>query len=221
MSRWGSIAVSALALGLLDGCGPVFRTADRVQTALVKAEWAMMPNRLEYSVYQPSHRIALSTSEVLKAELAEFKIRKIELTRDSNFDTPEGKPPELGSFEIPKGHSACWFEGLPDSKAPMLVNCRLVSFSGKSKAGEKVDGEVRLEVHGSDQSTVVSVQVGGRGDATRTKQLIDRITERVQNPSTSPGSPEESAALKALFDLGPKSKVDFSASTGEITIKAD
>ena len=51
--------------------------------------------------------------------------------------------------------------------------------------------------------------------------LIDRITERVRNPSTRPGSPEEAAALKAAFVPGPKGKVDFSEATGEITIRMD
>ena len=184
-----------------------------------KVESALMPNRLDYTVYQPSHRVALATSEVLKAELAEVKIRKVELTRDRNFDTPEGKTPEPGSVVIPDDHPACWLEGLPNSKGPMLVNCQLVAFEGKTKDGRKVDVAVRLEIVGSDQRTVVSVQVGGQGDASGSKDLIDKIAERVQNPSTRPGSPEERAALKAAFDPGRRADIDFSEATGEITIR--
>ena len=148
-----------------------------------------MPNRLDYTVYQPSHRVALATSEVLKAELAEVKIRSVELTQDKHFDTPEGKTPEPGSVAIPDDSSACWLEGLPISKGPILVNCHLVAFAGKTKDGQKVDAAVRLEIVGSDQRTVVSVQVGGHGDARGSKDLIDKISERVQNPRPAPARP--------------------------------
>jgi hypothetical protein len=219
MFRRCTLAVAGLALGLLVGCGPVIRTSWKIDAARVKAEWALMPNRLDYTVYQPSHRVALATFETLKAELAEVKIRNVELTVDKNYDTSEGKPPVMGEFEIPKDHPAFWFEGLPDTKAPTLVNCWKVAFSGKTKEGQKVEAQVRLEIVGSDRRTVVSVQVGSRGDATGSKNLIDRISERIQNPSTRPGSPEESAALKAAFDPGPKGMIDVSEETGEITIK--
>ena len=221
MFRRCLLAVAGLALGLVAGCGPVFRTAWKVERAMGKVEATLMPNRLDYTVYQPSHRVALATSEVLKAELAEVKIRNVELTVDKHFDTPEGKTPAPGSVVIPDGHAACWLEGLPISKSPILVNCRLVAFAGKTEDGQRVDAEVRLEIVGSDQRTVVSVQVGGHGDAMGSKNLIDKISDRVQNPSTRPGSLEERAALKAAFDPGPKGDVDFSAATGEITIRMD
>jgi hypothetical protein len=214
-------ALAGLALGLVAGCGPVVRTAQRIESARVKLEWAMLPNRLDYTVYQPSHRVALATSEALKAELAEVKIRKIELTQDRHFDTPEGKTPVPGSVKIPDDSSVCWLEGLPNSASPILVNCHLVTFAGKTKDGQRVDAAVRLEIVGSDQRTVVSVQVGGHGDARGSKALIDKISERVQNPSTRPGSPEERTALKAAFDPGPRGDIDYSAATGEITIRTD
>ena len=209
MFRRCLLAVAGLALGLVAGCGPIFRTAWKVERAMGKVEAAWMPNRLDYTVYQPSHRVALATSEALKAELAEVKIRNVELTQDKNFDTPEGKTPVPGSVVIPDGYSACWLEELPTSKGPILVNCRLVAFAGKTKDGQRVDALVRLEIIGSDQRTVVSVQVGGRGDARGSKDLIDKISERVQNPSTRPGSPEERAALKAAFDPGAEGRHRF------------
>ena len=153
--------------------------------------------------------------------MAEVKIRKVELTRDRNFDTPDGKSPEPGTFTLPRDHPACWLDGLPDSKGPTLVNCRSVAFSGKTKDGQRVDVTIRLELIASDQRTAGTVQVGGHGDASRSRALIDKISERVQNPSTRPGSPEERAALKAAFDPGSKGAVDSSAETGEITIKMD
>jgi hypothetical protein len=125
----------------------------------------------------------------------------------------------MGEVVIPNDHPAFWLEGLPNTKGPMLVNCWRVGFTGKTKDGQKVDAQVRLEVVAKDRRTVVSVQVGGRGDATGSKLLIDRISERVLNPSVRPGSPEERDALKAAFDPGPKGEVDYSEESGEITIK--
>ncbi len=213
-----AVAGLALALGPAEGCGPVLRTAMKVERVMQRAELAWMPNRLDYTVYQPSHRVALATSEVLKAELAEAKIVDEELTEDKHFDTPEGKTPEPGDVKIPDDYPAFWLDGLVDNR-PMIVNCRLVSFAGKTKDGQKVDALVRLEIIGSDRRTVVSVQVGSHGDPKPTKVLIDKISDRVQNPSTRPGSPEERAALKAAFDPGPKADVDLFATTGDIKIR--
>ena len=221
MFRRCLLAIAGLALGLVAGCGPVLRTAWKAERAIGKVEAAWMPNRLDYTIYQPSHRVALATFEALKAELAEVKIRKVELTQDKHFDLPDGKPPAPGSVVIPNDYPACWLEGLPIFNSPTLVNCRHVVFAGKTKDGQKVDALVRLEVVGSDQRTVVSVQVGGHGDATGSKNLIGKISERVLNPLTGPGSPEERAALKAAFDPGSKGEVDFSAATGDISIKMD
>ncbi len=212
-------AAVGLALGLAAGCGPFIRTSWKLERAIGKAEVALSPNRVDFTVYQPSHRVALATSEALHAELAEVKIVKVELIRDRNFDTPAGNPPELGSVIVPIDHPACWLEGLPNSKGPTLVNCQLVEFSGKTRDGQKVEVAIRLELVASDQRTVGTVQVGGHGDSRGSRALIDKISERVQNPSTRPGSPEERTALKVAFDPGPKGKIDFSAETGEITIK--
>jgi hypothetical protein len=221
MDRRCLLALAGLALGPVAGCGPVFRSKWKIERAVARVESALMPNRLDYTVYQPSHRVALATSETLKAELAEVKIRNVVLTQDKHFDTPEGKAPAPGSVKIPDDYPACWLEGLPISQGPILVNCRIVEFAGKTKDGQRVDAEVRLEIVGSDVRTVVSVQVGGRGDSSRSKDLIDKISDRVQSPSTRPGSPEERAALKAAFVPGPKADVDFSPETGEITIRMD
>ncbi len=221
MFRRCVLAVAGLTLGLLAGCGPVLRSAERIETALLKVEAAWMPNRLDCMIYHPSHRVALATAEVLKVELAEVKIRSVELTRDKNYDTPEGKTPAPDSVVIPSDYQAFWLECLPVSRSPILVNCRLVKFEGKAPDGQKVEAVVRLEVVGSDQRTVVSVQAGGHGDNRGSHYLLARINERMQNPSTRPGSPEERAALKAAFDPGPKGNVDYSAETGEITIRME
>ncbi len=197
-----AVAGLPLALALSAGCGPVFRTAQKVDAVLGKAELAWMPNRLEYTVYQPSHRVALATFETLKAELAEVKVGDFELSRDNRYNTPEGKMPKPGDVRIPVEYPAFWMDGL-DAAGSVLVNCRSVDFSGKTKDGEAVVASVRLEIVGSDQRTVVSVQVGRRGDPKATKDLIGKISERVHEPKLKPGSPEEQASLNIVFGHRP------------------
>ena len=49
---------------------------------------------------------------MLKAELAEVKVLDIELTRDDQFDKPDGKMPKPGDVKIPDDYPAFWFDGL-------------------------------------------------------------------------------------------------------------
>ena len=220
MFRRSLLTVAGLAIGLVAGCGPIYRLALVSQPVLAKAELAMMPNRLDYTVYQPSHRVALATYEVLKAELAEVKVGEIELTQDEHFNTPEGKTPKPGEVNIPDDYPGFWMDGLlATDDRPMIVNCRSCKFDGKTKDGQRVDALVRLEIMGSDQRTVVSVQVGHRGDQKATKALIDKISLKVQEPTRKPGSPEERTALKEALGLGPKDHLDLDATTGDITIR--
>jgi hypothetical protein len=197
-----TVAGLALAPALSAGCGPILRTAVKVDAVLQKAELAWMPNRLNYTVYQPSQRVALATMDLLKEELAEVKVLDIEVSRDDRYNTPEGKMPKPGEVRIPDEYPAFWMDGL-DSDGPVLVNCRSVDFEGKTKAGEAVEVSVRLEIMGPDQRTVVSVQVGRRGDPKATKELIDKISERVHAPKLQPGSPEEQASLNIVFGHRP------------------
>lgn len=221
MDRRCLLALAGPALVVVAGCGPVVRSAWKVERAAQRVETALTPNRVDDMVYQPSHRVALATLEALRAELAEVKVRRVELTRDRHYDTPEGKPPAPGTVAIPGDAAVCWLDGLPDAAGPALVNCQLVAFAGKTKDGQKVDATVRLEVVGSDQRTVVSVQVGGRGDATGSRSLMDRIAAQLRSPATRPGSPEERAALRAAFIPASKGNVADSAASGEITITMD
>jgi hypothetical protein len=220
MFRRSLLAVAGLALALgWMGCGPVFRTAMKVERVMQRAELAWMPNRLDYTVYQPSHRVALATLDVLKAELTEVKVHNIELTQDKHFDTPEGKTPKPGDVKIPDDYQGFWMDGLIAGDPPMVVNLRSCDFVGKTRDGQRVDAVVQLEIVGSDQRTVVSVQVGRHGDPKPTKALIDKVSQKIQQPSTRPGSPEEIAALKDAFGRGLKDDLDLIATTGEIKIK--
>jgi hypothetical protein len=193
-----AVAGLSLSLALSAGCGPILRSAEKVDVVLRKAEMALMPNRLEYTVYQPSHRVALATLDVLKAELAKVEIHDIELSQDNHFNPPDGKKPGPGDVRIPDDYPAFWIDGLSPI-GPVLVNCRSVDFEGQTKDGMAVVASVRLEIVATDQRTVVSVQVGRRGDTKPTEALIDKISAKVLEPTYKPGSPEERAALNAAF----------------------
>lgn len=214
-----SVVLAGLTLGLVVGCGPVIRTKWKVERGLARAETALTPNKLDYTVYQPTHRVALATWETLKADLAEARVVRVELTRDHHFDTSEGKTPAPEAVTIPPGHHACWVESPALAKEPILANCQLVSFEGKTKDGQAVEVEVRLEIVGSDQRTVAGVQVGGRGDSSNSRLLIARISERLVNLAPRPNSPEERAAVRTMFDLGPKARVEAPPGKDEITIQ--
>lgn len=215
---WLAVAGLAFALALSAGCGPIFRSAQTVDLAVRKAELALMPNRLEYTVYQPSHRVALATLDVLKAELAEVEVHDIELSQDGNFNPPDGKKLEPGDVKIPDDYPAFWVDGL-SSTGPVLVNCRSIDFEGQTRDGKAVVASVRLEIVGSDQRTVVGAQVGRRGDTKPTKDLIDKIAERIQNPGSAPGSAEERAALNAAFAPRPGKDDKKFLADGDIRIK--
>jgi hypothetical protein len=215
-----AVAGLAMALGLAAGCGPIFRSTQKVEAALQKAELALMPNRLDYTVYQPPHRVALATYEVIKAEFVEVKVRDIDLTLDDHFNTPDGKMPKPGEAKIPDDYPACWLDGL-NPTGPVIVNFRSCEFEGKTKDGQWVEAVVRLEIMGSDMRSVVSAQVGRMGDQKATKSLIDKICIRIREPRTKPGSPEELTALNDAFAPKPgkdeKKLVD--AKAGEYQVR--
>ena len=212
MIRKCCFALAGLALALAAGCGSLMIGAMQGQPV-----W--LTHRLDWTVYQPSHRVALATYEALKAELDEVKVVDIELTQDDHFNPPGGGMPRLGDLKIPDDYPAFWADGL-NPNGPVLVNCRSCDFAGKTKDGRKVEAVVRLEIMGSDQRTVVSVQVGRKRDDKASKALIDKISERVHNqPILKPGSPEERAALNKAFGPGPgKDMPKFDASVKEYRI---
>jgi hypothetical protein len=178
-----------------------------------------LTHRLDWTVYQPSHRVALATYEALKGELAEVKVLNVELTQDDHFNPPGGGMPKPGDVKIPEDYPAFWADWL-NPKGPVIVNCRYCDFEGKTKDGRKVEAVVRLEIMGSDQRTVVSVQVGRKRDDKATKVLIDKISDRVHNqPILKPGSPEERTALKDAFGPRPGEEEPKALASGEYRIR--
>lgn len=211
MIRRCLLALGVLALALGAGCGSLM-------IAAMEGEPVWLRHRLDWTVFQPSHRVAIATLEVLKTELAEVKIVADELTRDDHFNTPDGKTPKPGEIKIPDDYPAFWLDGVEDH--PVIVNCRLAVFEGKTKDGQKVDAVVRLEIVGkTEEHTVVSVQVGHWGDEKSnkaTKALIDKISEKVLQPSYVPGSPAERNVLNAAFEPRPGTDDKKILAAGEV-----
>ena len=213
MGRRCVLGAAGLALALaLAGCGTMMLAA--------KGEPIWLRHRLDWTVYQPSHRVALATYEVLKEELATVKILDEELSQDDRFNTADGKTPKPGDIKIPDDYPAFWIDSFIPGNKPLIVNCRYLYLEGKTKDGKRVDALVRLEIVGtSEQHTVVSLQVGRKGDEKLTKALIDKISGRVQGPQSPPGSAEERAALTAAFGVMPDADWDVDSTTGLIRKK--
>lgn len=206
-----AVAMLALGLGLAAGCGSLM-------VAIERHEPFWLPHRLDWTVYQPSHRVALATLETLKAELSEVKVTEERLSQDDRFDTPDGHSPKPGAIEIPADYPAFWVEGFVSE--PTIVNCRYFELEGKTKDGKRVDVVVRLEVIGkTEQHTVVSVQVGRKGDQAFSQDLIGKISDRVQQRAVKPGSPEERTALNAAFGPQLGDDRDLEPTTGEIRLR--
>jgi hypothetical protein len=212
MIRRCLLAVAGLTLALAAGCGSMMLAAQ-------EGEPVWLLHRLNWTVYQPSHRVALATLEVLKeAELTDVKIHSDELTVDKRFDTPDGKTPKPGDVKIPDDYPAFWLDGFDDH--PRIVNCRYCSLEAKTKDGKMVYAVVRLVIVGkSEQHTVVSVQVGRKGDEKLTKSLIDKISSRVLEPKILPGSPEERTALNDAFKPRPGTDDRMLIAAGELRVR--
>jgi len=192
MIRRCLIAVAGLSIALATGCGSMMLAAR-------EGEPVWLIHRLNWTVYQPSHRVALATLEALKdSNLSDVRIVADEVTVDPRFNTAQGKAPRPEDVKIPEDYPAFWLDGLDDH--PLIINCRYCSFEAKTKDGKIVHAVVRLEIIGkSEQHTVVSVQVGRKGDEALTKSLIDKISGKVFEPKILPGSPEERTALNEAF----------------------
>jgi hypothetical protein len=212
MIRRCLLAVAGLSLALAAGCGSMMLAAR-------EGEPVWLLHRLNWTVYQPSHRVALAALEVLKeAKLTDVRIASDELTLDTHFNTPDGKVPKPAAVRIPEDYPAFWLDGFDDH--PMIVNCRFCSIEGKTKEGKMVYAVVRLEIVGkSEQHTVVSVQVGRKGDEKLTKSLIDKISNRVLEPKIQPGSPEERAALNDAFKPRPGTDDRMVIARGELRVR--
>jgi hypothetical protein len=207
MGRRCVLGAVGLALALA-GCGTMKLAA--------KGEPVWLRHRLDWTVYQPSHRVALAAYEVLKEELGEVKVANEELSQEDRFNV-DGKTPNPGEVKIPDDYPAFWMDSFDPAEKPLLVNCRYVDLEAKTKDDKSVEVIIRLEIVGkTEQHTVVSVQVGHKGDEKLTKGLIDKISGRVQEPKSPPGSAEERAELTAAFGYGTQDNWDMDATTGEI-----
>lgn len=189
------VAVIAMtAVVSVAGCGAMM-------LAVSEGEPFWLLHRVNRPFVQPSHRVALATYEVLKAELTSVEIDDEEMTPDDQFDKPGGKTPMPGEIEIPDDVPAFWLKVL--NFGPAIVNLRTCELMGKDRHGREVFAVVRIGSRGPKLNTVVSIQIGRRGDEKASRALLDKIAERVAHPSYKPGSPEERQALQDLFNPEP------------------
>ena len=195
--RRGLLAFTALVLTSVAGCGMMIQAME--------GEPVWLRHRASQDVPGPSHRAVLATLDVLKAELSGVEIVDYHLSQDDRFDTPEGKTPGPGRVEIPGDYPAFLVDGLNEDQ-PVIVNCRFCCIQGKMKDGRKVDAVIRIDLDGPKPGTVVSVQVGRRGDPEASDVLLDKIADRSAHPTRKPGSPEERAALNEAFGPRPETE---------------
>jgi hypothetical protein len=193
MWRRCAIVVAVAGLALMAGCGSMILAVQEGEPIwLLHRVWRIVP--------EPSHQVALATLEVLKAELTDVKIVEEELSAEDRFNPPDGKPPKPDNVDIPVEYPAFWLDGLIfNESGPGIYNCRFCAFEGKTKDGRMVDAVVRMESEGSEKHSVVSLQVGRKGDKEASKALLDKIADRAAHPTLAPGSHEERAALSAAF----------------------
>jgi hypothetical protein len=212
MIRRSLLAFLVFSLVLITGCGMMMLAKE--------GEPVWLRSRVSRTFVEPSHRVALATLEVLKDELGSVKDGPVDvMTRDSNFDPPGGGSPKPSEVQIPDNYPAFWLDGL--ATGPTLVNYRVVSFSGKTLDGRPVEAVVRVGAQDRMTSSVVSIQVGRRGDEEISRNLLDKIADRVAHPTYKPGSPEESQALQTAFGpgLGEEEEMAKAVASGEPRIK--
>ena len=211
MMRRCVIVTAVAAIVSVVGCGRMM---------LVQyGEPVWLLHRVNRTFDQPSHRVALATYEVLKAELTSVGMVDEELTQDDRFDKPDGKTPAPGEIQIPDDAPAFWMKGL--STGPIIVNLRSFELAGKDRLGRVVQVVVRIGLETPEPDSVVSIQVGERGDDRASNALIDKIAERLAHPTYKLGSAEERQALQALFLSEPGEADGKSKASREFRIRKD
>ena len=211
MIRRCVIAIAVAAIVSVGGCGRMM---------LVQyGEPVWLIHRVNRTFPQPSHRVALATYEVLKAELAKVGMVDEELTQDDRFEKPDGKTPAPGEIQIPDDVPAFWMNGL--SSGPIIVKLRYLELAGKDRDGRVVQAVVRIGVETPEPDSVVSIQIGDKGDAKASGALLDKIAERLAHPTHKPGSLEERQALQTLFLSKPGEADGKTKASREFRIRKD
>jgi hypothetical protein len=211
MMRRCVIAIAVAAIVSAVGCGRML---------LVQyGEPVWLLHRVNRTFPQPSHRVALATYEVLKAELTKVGTVEEEMSQDNQFDGPDGKTPAPGEIQIPDNVPAFWMNGLGSS--PMIVNLRSLELAGRDHQGRLVQVVVRIGMETPEPDSVVSIQIGDKGDAKASEALLDKIAERLAHPTHKPGSAEERQALQTLFLSEPDKADGKSKASREFRIRTD
>jgi hypothetical protein len=190
MTRRGWIG-STLSLGALTGCGLGLRRVDSDTNMVVMARSRDFP--------APAQRVAVAVFEAMRSDLA-----SAEFAADSQFRPapmplkPDGSKPSESEVRLPPDSPAFWFEWQAQGKPTrQLVTLAACHFRGKSRGGRPV--KVDVEAGPNLDSTTVVVRHDRLNEPSIGPALLDRIGERLAEPSNPPGSAEEAATFQAFF----------------------
>ncbi len=193
MRRLIGIAVAAVALGPISGCGLGLRKMEG------EPLWVVGMATRTYKA--PSHRVALATLEAMRSEFPEADLARdkdLAFSPANELKKPDGSFPKEGDASVPADFPAVWNDwklpegGRSDRRPMILLSCH---YAGKTRDGEPVQVSVRMRGMG----TLVTVHVGRNGDAKVSGVLLDGIAARLDHPTYAPGSREESDAMRAFF----------------------
>jgi hypothetical protein len=180
--------IVVVVLGSMPGCGMAMRKIQREELIAIESVSRSFP--------EPSHRVALAAFEAMRAELA-----SAEFAKDSEFfpapklKKKDGSEPREGQ-PLPPNYPGLWVEWKSKGKAvTSLLSLGACHFKGETRAGQAVTVEVQAQA----DVTLVTVHIDNSGDKSASRALLDKVSERLAHPATSPGSTEESATFKAFF----------------------
>jgi hypothetical protein len=185
---------SLLAVALLfgpvpiSGCGMAVRKAD--EETLAAATTAVR------SLSAPSHRVALATFEVMRAELASSDFAKDSgFSPDPGLFKRDGSPVKEG--ELPPNFPAFWLEWKSDKGQPVrrMMTLKDAHFKGIARDGRPV--EVGVVANGAE--TLLKIRFDKLGDRMFSQDLAEKVSQRLNHPTYPPGSLEEANAFKAFF----------------------
>ena len=180
------------------GCSIDKKMSD-LQAKVSEGQPVWLLSRVSASYQIPSHRVAFAAYEEMKADLATIEIGDIEVSKDTHYYAKGTPVPKIDETKIPKDYPGFWYD-LADhdnGTVPTIVNLRQMDFSGKTLSGRGV--QVWINMHESGMETMLSIQVGTRGNEKVSKDFLDKISQRLTTPTYKPGSPEERVAFLAFF----------------------
>ena len=163
--------------------------------------WLMIPRASATVPFpNPTHRVAIATEAILKAELATCQRGGFETTTRPSFAMPPGSVgvPAGGTPPIEVDDRFFTLPASVPSKMPQVMQLVLATFTGRTREGREVIVTIKPDPF------VEGCVVDFGGDARLAEILRPKIAEALAHPAHEPGSPEDDADLAAL--AGPNAK---------------